>query len=251
MDTKNNSVCVIIPARYKSSRFPGKPLVKINDKAMIIHVAEKASMAVGSEHVYVATDDIRISNIVSEAGFKFILTDSDLFSGTDRVAQASKQLDYDIIINLQGDEPMVDHEDILKCIDEKIKNPNKVINGYTFISDIERIESVNIPKVLFNEMGDLIYISRSIIPGVKDFTNVPKEYFKQVCIYAFSSNELIQFAGFGRKSICENFEDIEILRFFELGIEVKMVLCTGNTVAVDTPEDVFLVEKLLKGNDFR
>ena len=111
--------CVIIPARYKSSRFPGKPLVKLNGKEMILWVAEICSKALGISNVFVATDDNRIVETCSKNGFNTILTDSDLLTGTDRVAQASKNLDYDIFVNVQGDEPLIEPLDILRSVDLK------------------------------------------------------------------------------------------------------------------------------------
>ncbi len=245
MDFNQNSACVIIPARYKSSRFPGKPLVKISGKPMVLWVADKAALSVGVDNVFIATDDIRISNVVAEAGYKFILTDSDLLTGTDRVAKAAESLDYEIIVNVQGDEPMVNPQDINNCIRAKLENPDKIINGYTIISNNELKESVNIPKVLFNEQNNLIYLSRNLIPGFKNDALKPDRYFKQVCIYAYSKDELFKFHHFGRKSIIENYEDIEILRFLELGIQVRMILCSEGSLAVDTPEDVNDVERAL------
>ena len=111
--------CVIIPARFKSTRFPGKPLAKILNKEMIIWVAELSSEAVGKPNVYVATDDHRISSKVEEYGFKTIITPTEMLTGTDRVAMASTNLNYDIFVNVQGDEPMVNPNDILKSIDYK------------------------------------------------------------------------------------------------------------------------------------
>lgn len=251
MDSKQKTSCVIIPARYKSTRFPGKPLVILNGKPMIIWVAERAALAVGLDHVFIATDDKRISDVVSIAGFKVIMTDSELLTGTDRVAQASEKLDYDIIVNLQGDEPMVNPNDIIKCVNEKIIYQDMVINGYTFISDLEQKESLNIPKVVMNEKEQLLYISRSLIPGSKDPLNAPLNYYKQVCIYAYSKVELLKFLNFGRKGLSENFEDIEILRFFELDIKIKMFSCSSGSLAVDTPEDVRIVEKALYNNEHK
>lgn len=249
MDFNTSTACVVIPARYKSSRFPGKPLVILNGKPMILWAADRAALAVGIDNVYIATDDDRIANVVSQAGYKFIMTESELLTGTDRVARASENLNYTIIINLQGDEPMVDPDDIKNCIKTKLNNLDKVINGFTIISDEEKKESINIPKVLFNEQGDLVYLSRNIIPGLKDNSFGPEKYYKQVCIYAYTKEELAKFFNFGRKSIIENFEDIEILRFLELDIKIKMIFCKGGSLAVDTPEDVKVVERALNNNN--
>ena len=126
--------CVIIPARFNSSRFPGKPLVKLNGKEMILWVAEICAKAVDISNVFVATDDNRISNVVSEKGFQSIMTSPNLLTGTDRVAQAAKNLDYEIFVNVQGDEPLIEPKDILKAIELKIKNPESVINSFCSIT---------------------------------------------------------------------------------------------------------------------
>ena len=122
--------CVIIPARFASSRFPGKPLAKLNGKEMILWVAENCSRAVNPSNVYIATDDKRISDTVIKKGFKVIITSPDLITGTDRVAEASKNLNYEIFINVQGDEPLIDHRDIIRAIDLKKKYPESIINSF-------------------------------------------------------------------------------------------------------------------------
>lgn len=233
---------VLIPARYKSSRFPGKPLALLLGKPMVLWVAELSSKAVGINNVYVATDDINIKKIVEDAGFQVVMTNESALTGTDRLADASAQIDADIYINVQGDEPLVDPKDIIKIRDKKIANMNKVINGYCWISDNEAPQSVNIPKVITTETDQLVYMSRSAIPGYKDIKNAPEGYKKQVCIYAFTRTELESFAAFGRKSKLEHAEDIEILRFLELGKSVLMVETTGGSLAVDVPSDVPPVE---------
>ena len=151
--------CVIIPARYKSSRFPGKPLVNLHAKPMILWVAELAAKAIGASNVYIATDDIRISNVIRDSKFQSILTGENLLTGTDRVAEACMKLDYEIFINVQGDEPMINPDDILKAIDYKIKYPKHIINSYTYLGKKENPLNTNIPKVITNESNELIYIS--------------------------------------------------------------------------------------------
>ena len=155
--------CVIIPARFKSTRFPGKPLAKILKKEMIIWVAELSAIAVGKANVYIATDDFKISDKVKEYGFNSIMTDSELITGTDRVAQAALSLDYDLFVNVQGDEPLIDPDDILKSIKLKNEFPSHIINSFCFINEHEDPINKNIPKVITSENNDLIYISRAII----------------------------------------------------------------------------------------
>ena len=238
--------CVIIPARFSSSRLPGKPLVKLLGKSMILWVAEVSSKAVGNKNVYIATDDERIYKTVQSAGFSAIMTSNNALTGTDRVAEASKALDYDIFINVQGDEPLIDYNDINKCIDLKSKYPDYVINGFSKINGIENPSSINIPKVVTNEKNFMLYMSRKLIPGYKSNLNKPISFKKQVCIYGFNSQELEEYFNYGKKSLLESYEDIEILRFLEFDKKILMYECKDNSYAVDIPEDVTKVENLLK-----
>ena len=237
---------VIIPARFNSSRFPGKPLVNILGKPMVVRVAELAASAVGCGNVYVATDDIRIADVVKSCGFHYILTSGGALTGTDRIAEASLSIEADIYINVQGDEPLIDPGDILEIRDAKINNIDCVINGFTWLGDNEDPNNINIPKVIANESGNLVYMSRCALPGFKDSLNAPMGYKKQVCIYAFTKDELNTFASFGRKSYLESSEDIEILRFLEFGKNILMVETSQNSLAVDIPSDVPLVEDALR-----
>jgi 3-deoxy-manno-octulosonate cytidylyltransferase (CMP-KDO synthetase) len=237
---------IVIPARYKSSRFPGKPLVKLADKPMIQWVAELSAKAVGIKNVYVATDDTFIESSVQKMGYQTVMTSDNCLTGTDRLAEVAQKIEADIYINVQGDEPLVDPEDILKIIDAKKANPNDVINGYAVIGENEEPESINIPKVIFTEDKRMVYMSRNALPGFKDGINKPEEYYKQVCIYAFNRQELLDYGVFGRKSKLEHSEDIEIIRFMEWGQTIRMVETRPGSLAVDIPDDVAKVEVALK-----
>ena len=240
-----NEACIVIPARYQSSRFPGKPLQKILNKEMILWVLEASSKAVGKNHVYVATDDNRIAEIVCKNNYKSIMTSPHHLTGTDRIAEAVKKLNYQVIINVQGDEPLVNPIDIKNCIKKKITFPNKVINGYSFLNKEEDPNNINIPKVVTNEKEELIYMSRKAIPGSKDLKNSPLKYKKQVCIYGFNKDELYNFKKYGKSSL-EHHEDIEILRFLEINRKVLMFQCMHPSIAVDIPQDIDKVESWLK-----
>lgn len=242
---KNHKTIIIIPARYQSTRFPGKPLVKVLGKPLIQWTAEVCTKAIGKENVYVATDSIEIEKVVLQLGYKVIMTSSNCLTGTDRLAEASNKIKADIYINVQGDEPLIDPKDIIKIINEKIDHPNNVINGFTEIDSRVDPDSVNIPKVVFNEDGILVYMSRKKIPGFKRDKDEPKKYYKQVCIYAFNYDELQTFAKFNRKSILEQSEDIEILRFLEFGKPIRLVKTQDSSLAVDIPEDVPILEKAM------
>tara|TARA_R110001606_G_scaffold355312_1_gene506196 strand:- start:25041 stop:25781 length:741 start_codon:yes stop_codon:yes gene_type:complete len=237
---------IVIPARYQSSRFPGKPLVKLLGNPMVQWVAELSARAVGQQNVYIATDDTKIQTAVLNMGYQVVMTSGTCLTGTDRLAEVAQQIDADIYINVQGDEPLVNPEDILKVIEAKKANPNEVINGYAIIGEDEDPNSVNIPKVIFTEDKRLIYMSRKAIPGFKDTKNTPQHYYKQVCIYAFSQQELLEYGVYGKKSALEQSEDIEIIRFLEWHQPIRMVQTRPGSLAVDVPEDVAKVETALK-----
>ena len=236
---------IIIPARYQSSRFPGKPLTPILGKPMLLWVAELCAEALTNKFVYIATDDLRIKTVVEEAGFNVVMTSEKAFTGTDRIADAANQIDADIYINVQGDEPLLDPKDILKILEAKKKYPNDVINGYCKIEGAVDPESLNIPKVVFNEDRQMIYMSRHLIPGTKSKQYKPPNYYKQVCIYAFNKKELVDFVKFGRKGTIEQYEDIEILRFLDIGSKIRVVETNGSSLAVDIPSDVKKVEEVI------
>jgi 3-deoxy-manno-octulosonate cytidylyltransferase (CMP-KDO synthetase) len=236
---------VIIPARYESSRFPGKPLVKLLNKPMILWVCEICELAVKKENVYVATDDQNIENTVKKAGFNVVMTSKNCLTGTDRIAEAAQQITSDIYINVQGDEPTINPNDIIKIVNEKKRNMDEVINGYCLIGKEENPLNTNIPKVIFNEEKKLVYISRQAIPGTKDTKKSSIDYYKQVCIYAFTLGELDAYLRYGKKSTLEKLEDIEIIRFLELNKTIRMVETEPGSLAVDAPEDVKIVESRL------
>ncbi len=236
---------VIIPARYKSSRFPGKPLAPLLGKPMILWVAELSALALGRDAVFVATEDERIARVVEDAGFKYVMTSEKALTGTDRLAEAATKIEADIYLNVQGDEPLLNPEDIQKILAARHRYPNDIINGYCTVGANEDPCSVNIPKVIFTEDGRMVYMSRKPLPGYKEAKNKPTTYYKQVCIYAFSRDDLLRYGSFGRKSTLEHSEDIEVLRFLEWGATIRMVETSAGCLAVDVPADVSIVEAVL------
>lgn len=234
---------IVIPARFKSSRFPGKPLIDINGKSMIRRVWEKSVEASSSENVIIATDDKRIEGHCLENGMQTIMTSKDCLTGTDRVAEVAKQIDADFYINVQGDEPLINPRDIEEVIRAFKENP---ICTYCAMSKADLNDDYNnhnIPKVVTANDGSLLYISRAGIPANKEGSSVP--IMKQICIYAFPKNHLDKF-GLGKdKTKLESLEDIELLRLIELGCKVKMLELNTNSIAIDTPEDLRKVLKIL------
>ena len=238
------STIIIIPARFGSSRYKGKPLVKILGREMILRVADICSKVVKKNNLYIATDSKKIAKVVKKSGYNTIMTSKQCLTGTDRVAQASKKISGKIFINVQGDEPTIKPKDIRKVINTKKKFPNHVICGFDKISKLEDPKNINLPKVVVNSKNDLLYISRSLIPGSKKKNN-NSSFFKQVCIYGFNKTQLLKFNKKKKKSQIEKIEDIEILRFFDLNEPIKMVKLNSSSVAVDEIEDVKKAEQFI------
>ena len=212
---------------------------------MIIRVADIAKRAVGRKNVYIATENNEIAKEVKNYGYNVIFTSDSCLTGTDRVAEASTELDSDIIINIQGDEPLLNPQHIQQVIDTKINNPNHVITCMSRIESYENVTDLEMPKIIVNPQNELMYCSRGAIPSSK--YGPRNDAKKQVCIYAFNKEELNKFHEQSKigKTPLEWAEDIEINRFLELGMKVKIVEVEGSTYAVDFPEDVKIVEELL------
>ncbi len=239
-------IVALIPARLASTRFPEKPLALILGKPMILWVAELTAKAVGIDNTYIATDAEKIASVVQAAGFKVVMTSPEALTGTDRIAEAAEQIDADIFINVQGDEPMLDPASIIRVIDYAKLHPDTVINGYAPIPQSEDPGNVNLPKCAIASDGRLLYMSRAAIPAYKDYGKRQAVYYKQVCIYAFTRKQLEAYVSVSEKAPCEQSEDIEILRFLDLGYEVRMIELPGDTLAVDAPSDVEMVESAMR-----
>lgn len=239
-------IIIVIPARYASKRFPGKPLAKILGIPMIVRVATIAKKVKGINAIIIATDDKKIVKVCKKYNLEYLMTSKNCLTGTDRLSEVAKKIKADVYVNLQGDEPLVLQNDIKKVIKEKILHNDQVICGYTKLKKDEHESDNSIPKVVFNKEKYLIYISRSAVPGSK---KKHSHYYKQVCIYAFNRKELMQFSKQKKKGIIEEIEDIELLRYFDLNKKIKMVKVSGNSIAVDYPKDVRRVEKILEQNN--
>lgn len=240
-----SNVSIIIPARWGSSRFPGKPLAKINGKEMILHTVSGCVPAFGKKAVFVVTDDERISDVVTSAGYQVIMTPKDLKfeTGTDRVAYASKKLDSYFVINVQGDEPLIDYNDILSVYNSLKVYPEYVINCCSSIDDGD-VENTNTVKVIRKPQGEFMYMSRSVIPHKK----TDYHHKRQVCIYGYNTTNLYSVFGEGRnRSSLESSEDIELLRFINdcYGTKIKILYLNNSYQAVDVPEDIEKVERIL------
>lgn len=239
-------VLCVIPARYASTRLPGKPLADIVGKPMIQHVYERAKQAKLPCDVIVATDHDLVYQTVLNFGGKAVMTSPDHPTGTDRLAEVAVGLpDMDVLVNIQGDEPLLDPEviDLLAQVFEN--NPN--VSMATLMTKMEEAEynNPNAVKVVTDLQGYAIYFSRSLIPyprkAEKDFA-----VYKHVGIYAYRRDFLLQFASLAPTPL-EKAESLEQLRALEHGYKIKVVKTDHQFVGVDTPEDLAQVNKILTG----
>ena len=235
---------VVIPARYKSKRLPGKPLINIGGLPMIVRTYNQCAKVVSKDKIVVATDNLKIKNVCDEYNIKSIITSNKCLTGTDRVAEVAKKIKCNFYINVQGDEPFFNPHDLKMLIKQAEKKPKEVINGYTEIKDRKLFFSSSIPKVVFDKKEYLLYMSRGPIPSnkVQEF----KKAWRQVCAYSFPRKALLDFANTKNKTPIESLEDIEILRFLEKGYKVKMIKMSNKSLAVDNNEDLEKAKIYLK-----
>jgi len=237
----------VIPARYQSTRFPGKPLANICGRTMIQRVYQQAKKVSEFDDVYVATDDERICNVVESFGGKAILTSDKHSTGTDRVAEVAKYIPADWYVNIQGDEPMIEPETIQAVLQPIIEEEDvRAVNLMSKIADPVALINPTIVKVIANEAGRGIFLTRSISPFPRASTEFC--YYKSLGIYAFSTSTLTFFKETPR-GIVERIEDIEMLRLIENGIYVKFIDVKTNSIAVDTYDDLKKVCRLLNNKE--
>ena len=238
----------VIPARYKSSRFPGKPLADICGKPMIWWVYQQCLKVDDFAAVYVATDDDRIFETCKELKINVIMTADSHPTGTDRIGEVASKIQADLIVNIQGDEPMLEPETIKAAIKPFYDDPDlQITNLMTRIKNPVDVVNFTVPKVITNKDGIGIYLTRSTAPYPKG--KIDYCYYKQVCVYGFKPAALQFFCEYGKKygkAKIEAIEDIEILRFIENGYKVQYVEVDSETVAVDTPNDLELVRRLIR-----
>ena len=242
----NKKVCAVIPARYDSTRFPGKPLAMLAGKPMIQHVYEQTAKADMITALMVATDDDRIFNAVTQFGGKAVMTSKDHVSGTDRIAEASKDSECEYIINVQGDEPLIDPQ-VINSIAKTLIDDNEcvVATPIALIKDDNELNNPNIVKVIRDKKGYAIYFSRYPIPFVRDDKNKKQQkFYKHIGLYGFNKNFLLQLIKYPASSL-EKAESLEQLRILENGFKIKTVLTEYEARGVDTLNDLKELEKLL------
>lgn len=239
----------IIPARYASTRFPGKPLALLGGKPVIQHVYEKVAAVL--EAAYVATDDERIYDVVKAFGGQVVMTRTDHKSGTDRIEEAIEKIggEWDVVVNVQGDEPFVAKsqlDTICHCFDDPTTQIATL--GKPFES-MEAVQNPNSPKIVVDNMGFAMYFSRSVIPYVRGkeksswLTHYP--FLKHLGIYAYRKDVLRQVTQLPQSSL-EIAESLEQLRWLQNGFKIKVGTTDVETVGIDTPQDLERAEKFLK-----
>ena len=241
----------VIPARYGAQRFPGKPLALIAGKPLVQHVYEQACKA-KLNAVVVATDDERIADTVRAFAGAVAMTPSDCPSGTDRAAIVARQCDCDIIVNIQGDEPLMQPEMINQLVDGLVADPHCVMATLARrIESADVLANPNAVKVVFASNGNALYFSRYPIPFVRDapgtkpeHAGTKPEHFKHLGIYAYRREFLLEFVKLAPSRL-ELTEKLEQLRALENGFAIKVLVTQHDSIGVDTPEDVKLVEAIL------
>ena len=234
----------IIPARYESSRFPGKPLVDMDGKPMIQRVYEQVKKSIND--VYVATDDERIMEAVESFGGKAVMTSVDHRSGTDRCNEAYKKIGqpFDVVLNIQGDEPFINPEqiDILKaCFTDSSVEIATLVKPFDKNTEHNVLKNPSTPKVVISEKLEAIYFSRSIIPFLRD-AQEPNwaslhTFYKHIGIYGYRTDVLKQITQL-LPGVLEQAESLEQLRWIENGYKIKVGITTFEPIGIDTPEDL-------------
>ena len=240
-------VAVVIPARYASTRLPGKPLLPIAGKPLVQHVWERCLRAKGVKRVIVATDDMRIAEAAFGFGAEVAMTSPKHRSGTDRVAEVARKLrGVTHVINVQGDEPLIDPAIIAKLAEAMAKDKEiEMITCANPFAPDEDVTNPNMVKVVLDREGNGLYFSRSQIPFVRGDGQRPA-FYRHQGIYGYSLKFLLQFVKW-KPGVLEQAESLEQLRALENGAKIRVILARKAAVGVDTPEDVAAVERLLTG----
>ena len=239
----------LIPARYASTRFPGKPLALLNGKPVIQHVYEQAAKVLDA--VYVATDDERIYNKVLAFGGKAVMTSTEHHSGTDRIEEALEKVggDFDVVVNIQGDEPFIAQSQIETLCQCFVDKATQIATLGKPFECIEAAENPHSPKIVVDNRGSALYFSRSIIPFVRGterqdwLSKYP--FLKHLGIYAYRTNVLKEITKLPQSSL-ELAESLEQLRWLQNGYRIKVGLTDVETVGIDTPDDLQRAEEFIR-----
>lgn len=233
---------IVIPARYGSSRLPGKPLMDLCGKPLIQHVYERAILSKKKDDVIIATDDPRIKEAAESFGASVMMTGKNIRSGTERVYEVLKVIDADLIVNLQGDEPFIEPKLIDRLFEHMEKSEDYMATVCSEIRDEEEFKDPNCVKVVLDRFGYALYFSRSPIPYIKDKSDV--KIFKHVGIYAFRKDFLKTYVEMAKGEL-EEAESLEQLRVLENGYRIRVLIEEYSGFGIDTPEDLERARKIL------
>jgi 3-deoxy-D-manno-octulosonate cytidylyltransferase len=245
--TSSVKVLAIIPARYASTRLPGKPLASIAGRPMVQHVVDRVRQAARVARVVVATDDERVKKAVEEFGGEAVLTRRDHRSGTDRVAEIAAHLEADIYVDIQGDEPLIDPATIDAIVDEMVDDDTiQIATPCTAITQANDVMDPNIVKVVRDFDGNCLYFSRAPIPWVRDNkAAAAPHHWKHVGLYGFRREALLEYPTLPPGEL-EAVEQLEQLRWLENGFHIRAVETDYDAISVDVPADIQRVEKILQ-----
>ena len=239
-------IVALIPARYASTRLPGKALADLDGRPMIEHVYRRAARAPSVTEVIVATDDLRIATRVADFGGKVRLTRAAHETGTDRLAEVAATLDCDIVVNVQGDEPLIDPRAIEDALAPLVNDPAVLMTTlYRRIQNPAEIADPNVVKLTLDRGGFALYFSRAAIPYVRDPRGGWPPLYKHIGLYAYRRSTLMVLGTLDPTPL-ERAESLEQLRALEHGIRVKAVETTHDSIGVDTPEDLQTVRRLIE-----
>jgi 3-deoxy-manno-octulosonate cytidylyltransferase (CMP-KDO synthetase) len=239
-------IIAVIPARYASTRFPAKLMQDLGGKTVILRTYEAAINTKLFDDVFVVTDSDLIYDEILSHGGKAIKSIKEHESGSDRIAEAVENLDVDIVINVQGDEPFIDAEPLAKVIEVFKNDLDKKVDLASLMREITNEDDINNPnnvKVVVDQNGFALYFSRSVIPYPRE-KNVGVRYMQHIGIYAFRKQALVDFYSLPMQSL-EASEKLEQLRYLEFGKRIKMVETTHVGIGIDTPEDLEKARKML------
>lgn len=240
----NSSVAIVIPARFHSTRFPGKPLAVVNGKPLIEWVYRRACEVSGVDRVVVATDHKEIADAIEGFGGDVVTTSGDHATGTDRVAEVARGLKHGFVFNLQGDEPVFPVGLIEEMIRELAGSDVDIVTASHAIEDAAEMNDPNVVKVVTDRSGNALYFSRAPIPGGPASGEERLAGFRHIGIYGFRRASLLRFAEAQRTPL-EEAENLEQLRALEHSMTIRVIQTEYSTVGVDVPGDLINVEKAL------
>ena len=265
-NTPSNSAVAVIPARWASTRLPGKALIEIAGKPMVCWVAERARAAKNVTRVIVATDNPEVFRRVKDYGIEVVMTEASHASGTDRVAEVARNLpDAEVVVNVQGDEPMISPETIERAVDAIFSDPNAgIVTTWEPIESLDQLLNFDNVKVVVGDDGYALYFSRSPMPFPRDaylkhgdpnvaLAEEPQlwpNYRKHTGLYVYRRDVLLEFTGWPQTTL-ERYEGLEQLRALEHGIKIRLIQASGSSIGVDTATDLERVKALVEEGKFQ